>query len=165
MRKPGFIVILLIAALGAWWLLHDGAEARVREAHAELLQFLNKTGPETDEGISIMQLRGLQDRFGPLCTVSGDSAPITGSYAPQEIVNLMVAVRTSFRTIDLRFGDIRIEFPSDATAVAHFPAELVAVDPGGERYAEMRAVESRMQEIDGVWKFVAFELTEIEMIP
>jgi hypothetical protein len=63
------------------------------------------------------------------------------------------------RTIELHFGEILIGFPANDVALSRFSAKLIAVDAAGGARTEMRAVESRMQRLDGDWRFTALDFS------
>jgi hypothetical protein len=160
MRYPYLIGGILVLGVGVWWLLGDDPEARVREAHAELAQYLYKSEEESDDGLSVLALRSLETLFAATCSISGDADGLAASYTASELVGVIVRARGAMAAMELRFGEITIEFPQEETAVARFSASLEGMDVEGERHSEARQVESRMRDFDGVWQFVSFTLTE-----
>ncbi|HUF72970.1 MAG TPA: hypothetical protein VMR74_08740 [Gammaproteobacteria bacterium] len=160
MRYPYLIGVLLITIIGVWWLLGEDPEARVREAHADLVQFLSKSEGDSDGSLSVLQLRALEALFAGTCDVSGDAEGLAGSYSPQELVGLIIRVRSAMTSVELQLGEITIEFPQEDVAVARFSASLDGLDSNGERRVQAREVESRMRDVDGAWQFVSFTLAE-----
>jgi hypothetical protein len=149
------VAALLLLAVSGWWLLREDPEAAVRAAHEDLARIIIRSEADPD-GIAVLDLRRLQGIFAPECRVAGDAGMFVGSHSPQELVAMMVAVRGSLRSVSLTVGELAIGFPDQATAVTRFSAELYADDRTGRPVTELRQVETRMQEIDGVWQFAAF---------
>lgn len=160
MRYSYLIAFVLLAA-GVWWWLGDDPEDRVREAHATLERLLSQTEDDTESSIPVLQIRELQTLFAETCTLTGDAGTFAARYSPQELVGLIVRVRGAVRRVELGFGELAIDFPSDDVAVTSFSASLDGVDLDGEAFRETREVESRMQEVDGAWQFVSFDFAEI----
>ena len=160
MRHSTLIGALALIAIGAWWLLGSDPETRVREAHAELVQALIKSDGDSNEGLSVMRLRGLEALFAATCSIAGDARTPARDYTAQELVGMIVRVRAAMVSVDLQVGEIAIEFPQDDVAVAGFQASFDALDVNDVRHMAVLDVESRMQEIDGTWQFVSFDLTE-----
>lgn len=163
-RQSYLLAAVLVAVVAIWWLLGDDPEARVRQAHAELADLVSRTQDQSDAGLSVLQLRRLEAMFAASLSVSGDADNLVGNYSPQEIVALVVRAHSAFDRVELRFGEITVEFPEEALAVARFSASLDAVETAGDEVSgdavtETRAVESRMRDIDGEWQFVSFTLT------
>lgn len=157
--SPALLAVLVVAGLAIWWLLGDDPEARVREAHADLAELLS-TPDEPVDGLPLARIRRLESLFAEQCLVTGDADLFAGSHRPQDLVQQVLAVHGALDRVDVSFGEIRILFPDEDTAIARFPAVLTATEVGGETRTESREVESRMQRIDGDWLFAAFDLTD-----
>ena len=157
---PNLIVLLIVIGTGAWWLLGDDDEAQVRAAHAELVGLLDKSADE--EGISVRRIRALQTLFAANTTVSGAADGLAGSYAPDDIVRIVLAGHERYQRIDLSFTEPVVSFPSQDAATAGFTAVLTAyVNPSeAPELSETRAVTSRMQRVDDDWVFTGFVLAE-----
>lgn len=162
MLKPSYaIAAALLLAAGAWWLLHDDPEARVREAHMTLADMLRKSA-DSDDGLSILQLRSLEALFAERVVISGDAGRYSTSYTPQEIVSLIVQIRAVFASIEIGFGELAIDLPASDSAVARFSAELDGEEgTTGELVFEARSVESHMRRVDGDWQFSEFVLSDL----
>lgn len=159
MNRRYLIPILILIAGATWWVLRPDDEARVRQAHAELGQLLNKVESDTSTA-SILDFRALQNLFADICEVTGDADALAGTHSPEEMASTIVRVRELFTTIDLTFGELRLAFPVEGEAVAEFTAVLVAksdFDEIGE-VAETRNVTSRLRNVDGSWLFTGFHL-------
>lgn len=159
--RYSYLIVLVLLAAGVWWWLGDDPEDHVRDAHATLERLLSKAEDDTDGSIPIMQLRELQRLFAETCSLSGDAGALGGSYSPEALVGLVVRVRGAVRRVELEFGELTIDFPSDDVAVTRFSASLDGLEISGEPLREARQVESRMREVDGDWQFVSFDFAAI----
>lgn len=161
MKHRNLALILFVAVLLGWWIMRDNPEADVRRAHAELAGILGKTREEGD-GTALLETRALQALVAEACEISGDAGRLTGIYSPEELASTALRTQALFHSIELTFGELSISFPDEDRAVVHFSAVLQAAgkteNPG--TLDETRAVVSRMQRIDGRWRFAGFDLTD-----
>ena len=157
------VVILVVVAGASWWLLRDNSEAEVRGAHQELIRILNKSG-EGDEDISVLSARSLQGLFANSSEVSGDVEGLAGTYSPEQLLGLVVRVRSVFEVIDVSITEPVISFPGPDDATAEFSAVLSGQGKlaGFEALSEARTVTTRMRRTDGDWQFYEFVLVESE---
>ena len=154
---PNLVFVLIVVIAAFWWLLRDNSEAEVRAAHEELIRLIDKSEND-DGGISVLEVRALQLLFADPSEISGDPEGLSGSYSPEELVRIVLAIRESFETIELTNSEPVISFPADDDGTAEFTATLLA--SGAEDVTEQRVVTSRMRRVDGDWQFYRFDLVE-----
>lgn len=162
--RPLTVAAGLLIVAAAWWLLGNDSAAEVRAAHADLARVLSKSG-EGDDGLSVLQLRSLESMFAEELVVAGDANGLSASYSPEEIVGLIVRVRSVFASVELELGELTVELPAPDRAVATFRAGLSGRESDGELVREARSVVSRMRHVDGDWRFTEFVLSEAEPVP
>ena len=154
------LMVLVAVLAGAWWwLLRDDPEARVRNAHEELIRLVNTA----EEGMTLLNVRALQALFAPTIVVFGDADTLADTYTPEQLVATILGVTGRFDSIDLTISRPAIEKSSiaaDDEAVSRFSAMLTASSAieGLAEVAETRRVVSRMRKIDGDWRFAEFSL-------
>ena len=156
------ILVLLVASGAGWWFLHEDAEAQVRNAHEELVRLVSKAEGDSDAP-SIFDIQALRGLFSESCEVSGDADVFVGNYSSETMVGRILQVQALFQSIDLSIQDLEVEFPAADAAIGTFSAVLVgrSMIDGEEDVAETRAVTSRMQRVEGDWRFSEFRLVEI----
>ena len=162
--KQVIVSVILAASVagGAWWFFHEYPEAEVRDAHREFARLLSKPEGEPS-GALLFNARVLQTMFAETCEVSGEAERFGGSYTPEELAGLIMQVRGMFRSVDLTFHDLVIEFPAADEATGSFSARMI-VRGRTEETAEAfdtRDVVSRMRKLDGDWRFVSFNLLTV----
>lgn len=156
-----FLALVLVPLiLAGWWILRDDPEAEIRFAHEELIRLIGKA--EQDPELSILEIRSLQNLFADSCVVAGDAETLQGTYSAEEMIRTILSVQTLFHSIELTFTELEIAFPNTDEAVIRFTAGLTGRSKieGEEEVNETRDVVSRMRELDGDWRFSAFQLTE-----
>jgi hypothetical protein len=155
------VLIVLVVAAVAWWLLSDNDEARVRQAHEDLASLLSK--PEDEGGAAaVLRARTLQGLLADSVAVTGDAGALAGSYTSEQAASTVAGVKGLFNRIDITFDEPSISFPADDEAVTEFTATMtgIAITEGQGTVQEMRRVVSTMKNFDGDWQFAAFRMTE-----
>ena len=156
------IIALLVAVIGiGWWLFADNDEEQIRAAHETLIELLNKTEAEGDVA-TLLDARALQGLFAETCVVSGDADAIGGTYTGQQLASTVLQVKALFESIEITPSEFTIELLSDTAAEVQFSATLtgISVVEDRQQVVESRQVFSRMDKIDGEWRFSGFRLVE-----
>lgn len=156
--KPRLLVLLLAVLAGlSWWWLRPDAEDRVRAAHQDLARLLSKSADDGAKPIFIDSLR-FQAMFADSCELSGEAGGLIGAYTPEAMAGLIIRTRSLFERIDLDIGELAVELRAPDDALARFTAELTASSASEDRapLSETRSVISRMQRVDGDWRFAEF---------
>ena len=112
---------------------------------------------------TLLNAFALQAKFANTCTVRGAADMFVGSYTPEEMAGTILQVRGLFRSVDLAFHELNIDFPAADEATVSFTAR-VTVDYRTEGIAdasEVREVVSRMEKVEGDWRFVGFSLARV----
>ncbi len=158
------VMVVLLAALagGAWWYFHEDPEAEVRDAHQEFARLLSKPEAEASSAM-LFNARVLQTMFADTCDVTGEAEGFGGSYTREGLAGTIMQVRGMFRSVDLTFHDLVIEFPAADETTVNFTARMILRGRTQEAVEaiEMRNVVSRMRKLDGNWRFVAFRLLKV----
>ncbi len=162
--KQMIATAILVAALtgGAWWFFHENPAGEVRDAHRELARLVSKSEGEASNAM-LLNAVVLQAKFANTCEVSGQAEIFVGSYTPEELTGTILQVRGLFRSVELVFDDLAIDFPDVDEAIVNFIARITVQyrTEGIAAATEMREVVSHMRKIEGTWRFVAFRLEKV----
>ncbi len=158
-------VILLVTLAGvAWWLFPENAASEIRGAHRDLARLMSKSEDETSKA-TLLNAYALQAKFSNSCTVRGAADMFVGSYTPEEMAGTIIRVRGLFRSVDLTFHGLKIDLPAADEATVSFTARVTVQyrTEGIADASEVREVVSRMEKVEGDWRFVGFTLTKASM--
>ncbi|NDY42450.1 hypothetical protein G3N55_06290 [Dissulfurirhabdus thermomarina] len=147
-----------VAAAAALWYPTD--ERRVRHRFELLARYVQKDAGEPALA-GANKCRLLADLFtDPFRLEAGEDVPFT-EFAPRELAALAARERARWRTVSLRFRDLRVAFPEPGRARADFSAVLV-LDPGGGRpeYDAREGVCDLVEADDG-WRFQRCRAVEV----
>ena len=156
-------VILLVTLAGvAWWLFPENATSEVRDAHRDLARMMSNSEDETSNA-TLLNAFALQAKFANTCTVRGAADMFVGSYTPEEMAGTILRVRGLFRSVDLAFRELKIDFPEADEATVSFTARVTVQyrTEGIADASEVRGVVSRMEKVEGDWRFVGFILARV----
>lgn len=156
-------VILLVTLAGvAWWLFPKDAAAEIRDAHQDLARMMSKSEDETSNA-TLLNAFALQAKFANTCTVRGAADMFVGSYTPEQMAGTILQVRGLFRSVDLNFHGLEIDLPADDEATISFTARVTVQyrTEGIADASEIREVVSRMEKVEGDWRFAAFNLARV----
>jgi len=158
------VVGALVIVIGAFWLLHDDPEARVRDAHETLRDLIVKEYGESPAA-AVAGFRSLRNLFAEEIVVAGEAGSFAASYTDQELAATVLRVRELFASVELGFDNLEVAFPQAGEAVGQFSASLIAIPGDGSstegELREARRVTSRLVEIDGRWRFTALVLSDV----
>jgi hypothetical protein len=156
MTKPRPLLIIfagmLAAGVAAFFLFHPGEASRIKNRFAVLEKQAAKSADETEIRAAI-KARKIRELFADPCDIEILSYGISQRFSASEIPANVMAARAQYTRISLEFGDMKIAFPDEKTAVVEVTGLFKAKTAFGESINEIHQAKCRMIKIERDWFF------------
>ncbi len=145
-------ITLSITYVGYNWYMRNTPEAKVRRLINNLSYYASR--PVADKlPTMIMKNQGFGELFAPQSRLEFRAEMLNGHYTPQGLISWISRTRMYFKSLKLTIEDIEIDIISETEARAYFTGRATGVTKSGYDIDEVRDIESRIEKIDGNWKF------------
>jgi hypothetical protein len=149
-----FIISVLVAGVGIiifFWLFASD-EAIIKKQFKNLADLVSADSDE-HQLIVAANARKIGNMFAETCLFEIPSHSISRTYKRENIPAHVMAVRSQYSAISLKFYDLHISFPKESIAQAAVTAYVEAVRTSGEPILEAHEFVIRMKKLEKDWFF------------
>jgi hypothetical protein len=151
--------LVVVAGIIIYFWLFSSDEAKIKK------QFKNLTGlicADSDEHqfIAAANARKIGNMFAETCLFEIPTHSISRTYKRENIPAHVMAFRSQYSAISLKFYDLHISFPTEGIARAAVTAYVEALRISGEPILEVHEIVIRMEKLEKDWFF-----NQIKTIP
>jgi hypothetical protein len=149
-----FIISVLVAVVGIiifFWLFTSD-EAIIKKQFKNLAALVSADSDE-HQLIVAANARKIGNMFAETCLFEIPSHSISRTYKREDIPAHVMAVRSQYFVISLKFYDLQISFPEEGIAQATVTAYVEAVRNSEEPILEVHEFVIRMEKLEKDWVF------------
>jgi hypothetical protein len=149
-----FIISALVAAAGIiffFWIFSSD-EAKIKKQFKNLANLVS-ADPDEHQLIAAANARKIGNMFSETCLFEIESHSISRTYNRENIPAHLMAVRSQYSAISLKFYDLHISFPEEGIARAAVTAYVEAITISGELMREVHELVIRMEKLEKDWFF------------
>lgn len=157
-----FIITALVAAAGIFiffWFF-TGDEMKIKKQLKNLAELVSKDSDEHPL-MAAASARKIGNMFTEICMIKIPSHSISRTYKRENIPAYVMASRSRYSEISLKFHDIQIGFPDESIARIAFTAYVEAMWVSGEPIREVSEFVCRMEKIEKDWFFNQIEAISV----
>lgn len=149
-----------VAVLWGLWYFFPTKTRQVRRQFKALASWMSKDGEEG--ALAIAQQAREAGRFiAPSCHVKSETYDIDGDVTPEDVARYYFAAHSRAAAISLKFYDLTVTFPEDATAQAIVTARLTVTPKEGDATTETHEVDCTMKKLQGRWLLQRVSLVQV----
>jgi hypothetical protein len=157
-----FFITALVAAAGiiVFFWFFTGDEAKIKKQFKNLAELVSKDSDE-HQLMAAASAKKIGDMFTEACRIEIASHSISRTYKREDIPAHVIAARSQYSAILLKFHDIQIGFPEVGIARVEFTAYIEAVTLPGEQIREVHEFVCRMEKLEKHWFFNQIEALSV----
>jgi hypothetical protein len=147
-----------IATVGiiTFFVFFSGDEAKIKKQIKILAELVSKD-PDEHPFVGAANAQKIGDMFAETCRFEIPSHSISRSYQRETIPAQIMAARSQYSTISLKFHDIKISFPKEGTAQISLTSYVEALWGSGEPIREVSEFICLMNKAEKDWHFSQIE--------
>lgn len=155
-----FALVLAAAGIGAYLLLFQNEEKRVKKQFRQLSEGVSK---EPKESIFTMdqKIKMIASLVDESCEINIPSYSVSGRLSREEITGYAARSRLHLSELHLKFYDFSIAFPQEDEARVYLTARLTGKTTTGEAINEAHEIDCLLKKIDKKWLFTRIEVVEV----
>jgi hypothetical protein len=147
------IISTLVAIAGViiifFWLF-TGEEAKIKKQFKNLADLIS-TDSDEHQLIAAANARKIGNMFAETCLFEIPTHSISRTFKRENIPAQVMAARSQYSSISLKFHDIHISFPDDNIAWVAFTAYVELVSLSDEPLLEVNEFVCRMEKVEKDW--------------
>ncbi len=160
-RKSFLILLILIAAgMGAFFILSQNEEKRVKKQLSLLAKAISKEAGETVFKMD-QKMKTIGSLIDDPCHLQIPAYSLSGSFTRDEIVGYAARGRLHASELLLTFHDLRVSFPGQDEADAHLTARLTGRWKTGETVHEAHEIRCHLRKVEKKWRLSRVEVVEV----
>lgn len=155
------LVVIVIVVFLAIYFRPVGKRQQVLNRFEALAQAVSRG---SGENVLVMALRteALKDMFTNPCSLTVPEGAFSGDYSPTEVYSLTMRSRAMFSSLNMRFYDFRITFPSDTVADVTVTVRVTGEVTSREKNVdESREIQCVLWKVEKQWLFHSCEVVEV----
>ena len=156
MRKIFIAALAATAGIILFFWFFTGDEAKIKKQFKILEELASKDSVE-HELIAAANARKIGNMFTGTCRIEIPSHSISRVYKRENIPAYVMAARSQYSAISLKFYDILIRFPEEHLARISFTAHVDFLFHSGETIREVQELDCSMEKIEKEWYFSRIE--------
>ncbi len=159
------VIFGLLLAIGAFAFFHyfESDEAKIKGRFDQLRVDMQKDPAET-ELVAAAKARRIGRMFTNPCFLNLPSHSVFGTYSRNDLMSHIMAARSQYQSISMRFYDFTIEMLDDETAAVSFTVIAQALprgDAGELPYEEVQELTCMLKQSEGEWFFSESEAVDV----
>jgi hypothetical protein len=163
MEKVKYIIIagtVLLATIAAFIIFSHSEEAKVKKQFKYLAQKMKKAPGEITL-TSAAKANKLRDLFTETCSIHAPAYSFSKDISSQDLPVLVMATRSPYKIISLKFHDFVIDFPERDLADVNLTAHMTGKRKTGEYSDGIHELKCKLRKIKDTWLLKEIEMVEV----
>jgi hypothetical protein len=163
MEKLKYIIAagaVLVAVIATFMIVSDSEEAKVKKQFKYLAQKMKKTPGEVTLA-SAVKANKIRDLFTETCTIHAPAYSFSQDISSQDLPTLVMASRSPYSKISLKFHDFAIDFPEKDRADVNLTAYMTGKRKTGESSNGIHELKCKLRKIKNTWLLKEIEMVEV----
>jgi hypothetical protein len=163
MEKVRYIIVagtVLAAAIAAFIILSHSEEAKVKKQFKYLAQKMKKT-PREITLTSAAKANRIRNLFTETCTIHAPAYSFSQDISSQDLPAIVMATRSPYSKISLKFQDFVIDFPGKDRADVSLTAHMTGKRKTGEYSDGIHELKCKLKKIKDTWLLKEIEMVEV----
>jgi hypothetical protein len=153
-------VLVAVAAIITFIWFFTGNEAKIKKQFKTLAALATKDSDE-HPFMAAASARNIGDMFAKTCRIEIPSHSMSKTVTRENIPAHIIAARSRYSAISLKFHDIKISFPEKDISRVTFTAYAETMSASGELIQEVHEFVSRMEKVEKKWYFNQIEAISV----
>jgi hypothetical protein len=163
MEKVKYIIIAgtaLVTAIAVFVIFSHSEEAKVKKQFKYLAQKMKKTPGEITL-TSAAKANRIRDLFTEKCTIYAPAYSFSKDISSQGLPIVVMASRSPYSKISLKFHDFVIDFPKKDRADVNLTARMKGKRKKGEYSDGIHELKCKLKKIKDTWLLEEIEMVEV----
>ena len=163
MVKAKYIIIagtILVAAIAAFIIFTHSEEAKVKK-QLKFLAYKMKKTPGEITLTSAAKANRIRDLFTDICAIHAPAYSFSKEISSQDLPVLVMATRSLYSKISLKFHDFVIDFPEKDRADVNLTAHMTGKRKNGEYSDGIHELRCKLKKVEDTWLLKEIEMVEV----
>ena len=150
----------MVATIAAFITFSYSEEAKVIKQFKYIAQKMNKT-PREITLTSAAKANKIRNLFTETCTIHAPAYSFSKDISSQDLPTIVMASRSPYSNISLKFHDFVIEFPEKDLADVNLTARMTGKRKTGEYSDGIHELKCKLKKIEDIWLLKEIEMVEV----
>jgi len=163
MEKLKYIIItgiVLATTIAAFITISHSEEAKIRKQFKYLAQKMKKTSGEITL-TSAAKANKIRELFTETCSIHAPAYSFSQDISSQDLPSLVMATRSPYSKISLKFHDLVIDFPEEDRADVNLTAHMTGKRKNGDYSRGIHELKCKLKKIEDTWLLSEIEMVEV----
>ena len=163
MEKLKYIIItgiVLAITIAAFINISHSEEAKIKKQFKYLAHKMKKTSGEITL-TSAAKANKIRDLFTETCSIHAPAYSFSQDISSQDLPTLVMATRSPYSKISLKFHDFVIDFPEEDRAEVNLTAHMTGKRKNGGSSSGIHELKCQLKKVKDTWLLNEIEMVEV----